>query len=479
EHASQFKKGWTGAQDHFFMNHGRITGKCMQCGGTTEWNPRTNLPEKFCSNPKCKQDFRKTFVKRMVNKHGKEHLLDDPEFQKKMLFNRKISGEYKWSDGHMVKYVGSYELDFLKFLDKFMFYKSTDIMVPAPQIVEYKYEGKSHFYIPDVYIPSLNLVIEIKDGGSNPNTHPKIMAVDKVKERLKDDAIKKLNVNYIKVVDKKYGNFIDFLNDLKVDSNTLNETFEIKEDAPDTLSEEFLFDLMDNIYEYDDYLIVPLEPIPDSPFKYALYSPNINMQKIYGYSTDSMYKNIPYYFSYSINNSIGTTADPQIRAYRLVPNKKDLQKFMTTQVTLDCDPRSEDRMLISAFKQYYSDNEFYYDMSDMIYRSAWFIKVYEGGVKRFIKNIDNVVNETRLAEELKVKAIRDELLTENKIKDNKSLNNLNMGAEPIMVTPDNNKKEEPKIKFTIKTKKYLTLIENAYDKKQLEIIEAQIVNLEK
>jgi len=39
------------------------------------------------------------FKKRMIGKYGKPYLTNDPEQQKKMLANRKISGVYQWSDG--------------------------------------------------------------------------------------------------------------------------------------------------------------------------------------------------------------------------------------------------------------------------------------------------------------------------------------------------------------------------------------------
>ncbi len=84
--------------------------------------------------------------------------------------------------------------------------------------INYEYEGKKHFYIPDVFIPSLDLEIEIKDGGDNPNTHPKIMAVDKVKEHLKDEMMShNPSVNYFKVLDKKYDDFFKYLLDKKFD----------------------------------------------------------------------------------------------------------------------------------------------------------------------------------------------------------------------------------------------------------------------
>ena len=150
----------------------------------------------------------------MVGKYGKTTLLNDPDHQRKMLSHRKISGVYRWSDNPNIEisYTGSYELDFLKFLDIAMDFDGEDVIGPSPHTYYYIYEGKKHFYFPDFFIPSLNLEVEIKDGGDNPNTHHKIVEVDKVKEKLKDEVITKNGTfSYIKIVNKEYRKFFTFL----------------------------------------------------------------------------------------------------------------------------------------------------------------------------------------------------------------------------------------------------------------------------
>ena len=97
--------------------------------------------------------------------------------------------------------------------DLIMDFDSSDVMAPSPHTYYYTYEGEKHFYIPDFFIPSLNLEIEIKDGGDNPNNHQKIQAVDKVKERLKDNVMKSNsnNFNYLKIVNKENKKFFKYL----------------------------------------------------------------------------------------------------------------------------------------------------------------------------------------------------------------------------------------------------------------------------
>ena len=98
-----------------------------------------------------------------------------------------------------------------------MDFPSSDVMAPSPHTYNYMYDGKQHFYMPDFFIPSLNLEIEVKDGGDNPNMHHKIQDVDKEKERLKDQVMKTNSnqFNYLKVVNKQNEIFLKYLEEAK------------------------------------------------------------------------------------------------------------------------------------------------------------------------------------------------------------------------------------------------------------------------
>lgn len=200
----------------YFLNTGKTHGNCVVCKNKTTWNEKTNKYNRFCKNPNCKDKYRELFKKRMIGKYGKVHLLNDAEQQKKMLANRSISGEYVWRDRvHKSSYTGSYEKEFLIFLDKILNFDPEDVMSPSPHTYYYKYENQTHFYIPDFFIPSIGVEIEIKDGGDNPNMHHKIQAVDKVKEKLKDDVMMNNEFHYIKIVNKENMKFVEFLTRLK------------------------------------------------------------------------------------------------------------------------------------------------------------------------------------------------------------------------------------------------------------------------
>ena len=216
EHEEQMIPGMYPRQFIDWMQTKRISGSCIVCKAPTEWNPKTNKYYRFCPNPNCKTEYKLMFNKRMIGKYGKTSLLDDPEHQRKMLANRSISGTYQWSDHnpkHVFQYTGNYERDFLIFLDYNMGFDPTDLMSPSPHTYYYIYEGEKHFYFPDFFIPSLGLEIEIKDGGDNPNMHPKIQRVDKEKERLKDEVMtsKGCPFDYIKIVNKDHKRFLEYL----------------------------------------------------------------------------------------------------------------------------------------------------------------------------------------------------------------------------------------------------------------------------
>lgn len=218
-HDEMIPEEYTAWQFVYFLRTGKANGKCVMCGKETKWNEVTHKYNRFCGCPKCKEKYIKMFRERMIGKYGKVNLLDDPEQQKLMLSHRSISGVYQWSMYPQYKntYTGSYERSFLEYLDYTLQFNPEDVISPSPHTYYYMYESRKHFYIPDFFIPSLNLEIEIKDGGSNPNMHHKIQEVDKVKEKLKDEVMlsNRSTFNYIKIVNKENDKLYEFLEKAK------------------------------------------------------------------------------------------------------------------------------------------------------------------------------------------------------------------------------------------------------------------------
>ena len=191
-------------------------GKCRVCGKPTNWNESSARYSVLCNNPKCKEYMREEYKKNMLKVYNTYNILTSDEQQKKMLANRKISGKYKFKDGGIVIYTGSYEKKFLQFIDVYMNIPSKDIMAPGPTI-EYEMNGEKHFYITDfLYIP-YNAIIEIKDGGSNLN-HKDSEGMRSSRQRTieKEKIITNQGVyNYLRLTDNQFMQFLEFCMEIK------------------------------------------------------------------------------------------------------------------------------------------------------------------------------------------------------------------------------------------------------------------------
>lgn len=206
-------------------------GKCSICGKDTNWNHKTNKYHRICKDPKCYEAVKKTYQERMLKVYNKLYLTDDPEHQKKMLEGRRISGKYKWSDGKIFSYVGSYEKRFLEFLDKVLEYDSQDIITPGPVLEYHDEHGKLRHWITDCLILPYNLLIEVKDGGNNPNN--KIDFESRQKQLAKEKVITSQGkYSYLRLTNNDFGQLLSCLAELKMQSldDNSNPIFRIHED---------------------------------------------------------------------------------------------------------------------------------------------------------------------------------------------------------------------------------------------------------
>ena len=194
---------------------GRVCVVCKK--DPVKFNEESLKYARFCSNPKCKEAYVKEMKSRMVKVYGKEHLLNEADQQRKMLYNHHDAKDFKWDDKHTFRIIGSYEEDFLNML-KSMNWDPDDIIAPSPQDFWYKWkDGTTHLYIPDFFIPSLSLHIEIKQGGYNDDYMEHLRDIENRKDAMMENECKKLGHHYLKILDKKYDEFIsDYV---KTDNN--------------------------------------------------------------------------------------------------------------------------------------------------------------------------------------------------------------------------------------------------------------------
>jgi len=232
KHKEFLTAGISPAQFLFNMRNHKSTnfGTCVICQGKTTFNPITKKYNRLCDNPECKERYVKEFKARMMKKYGTEHLLNNPDKQKEMLAHRKISGKYRFGKKTIITYTGDYEHDFLIFLDQILHYPESDVIAPAPMTFKYKYQNAEHFYIPDFYLPSLHLLIEIK---ASDNKHYRLRDIEQ--EKVKDTLALKSGFNYLKIFDKDYTEFFEYIEDekylkpAKSSDSVLNESIVVPE----------------------------------------------------------------------------------------------------------------------------------------------------------------------------------------------------------------------------------------------------------
>ena len=229
-------------------------GKCRVCGKPTAWSEKSGRYDVLCGDPKCKEHMREEYKKNMLRVKGTYNILNNPEQQKKMLANRSISGQYKFQDGGVLTYTGSYEKKCLEFMDIVMQIPSKDILSPGPTL-EYEYNGEKHFYITDFYYIPYNLIIEVKDGGDNLNTKDSAsMKASREKtiekERLITD---RGEYNYIRLTNNNFAQLIEVFMIIKEKllEGDDSKTYRINESQ--VVLEDYFVDKKDIYYNKDKF----------------------------------------------------------------------------------------------------------------------------------------------------------------------------------------------------------------------------------
>lgn len=214
KHQDMVPENYTAARAVYDFINGKNYGTCMICKSKVyEWNDKINRYNNLCKNPKCREEVRRIALERHMKVYNKPTLLNDPEQQEKMLANRKISGSYTFTDGGKVTYTGQYEKKALEFMDKVLNIPSKDIQAPGP-VLEYEYNGEKHKWITDIYYIPANLLIEIKDGGSNPNN--RAMTSYREKQVAKETMITNMGTfNYIRLTNNDFLQLLDIFADMK------------------------------------------------------------------------------------------------------------------------------------------------------------------------------------------------------------------------------------------------------------------------
>ena len=188
--------------------HKDVGRVCVMCKkNPVHFNQDTLKYERLCDRPQCKEEYVKMMKSRMVKVYGHEHLLNDADMQRKMLYNHANAKDYIWDNDHKFRIIGTYEEDFLNKL-KSLGWSPNDIIAPSPNNYWYKWgDGTQHLYIPDFFIPSLTLDVEIKQGGFNDSYMEHNRDIEHHKDLMMQRMCEKSGRHYIKIMDKDYTEF--------------------------------------------------------------------------------------------------------------------------------------------------------------------------------------------------------------------------------------------------------------------------------
>ena len=221
KHQDLIPEDYTAARTVYDYINKKNYGTCMICKKQVyAWNDKINRYRNLCNDPKCRSKVRENALERHIKVYNKPTLLNDAEWQEKMLANRRISGTYIFSDGTKMVYTGKYERNALEFMDKVLEIPAKDIQAPGP-VLEYDYNGETHKWITDIYYIPANLLIEIKDGGSNPNNRS--MPSYREKQVAKEVMVTNLGTfNYVRLTNNNFAQLLDVLADIK------NEVLEVE-----------------------------------------------------------------------------------------------------------------------------------------------------------------------------------------------------------------------------------------------------------
>jgi hypothetical protein len=162
----------------------------IQSDNFKEKSKKTNLEKYECDYYIQSDNFKEKSKKTNLEKYGVEYNLQNKEIFKKQQKSALKLKQYKNTN---IYYRGSYELDFLEKV--YPLYSD----IQNAKSIKYLFKNKNHYYFPDFYIPSLNLIIECK------NSY--LIKRDKEKIEAKENATIVNGFNYIIIVDKNYINF--------------------------------------------------------------------------------------------------------------------------------------------------------------------------------------------------------------------------------------------------------------------------------
>jgi len=201
------------------QSHIMIRVKCEICGKERElayYNYRSN--HKNCNFYSCKECKNFKYENTCNEKYGVSNTSKLKETTKKRektcrqkygcnnpmqaewIYKKQQKSGYKIQKYLNIYYRGTYELDFIKFCEKF------NIEIKNGDRFSYTYNEKKHKYFPDFFIPEIDTYIEIK----SQYTYQKCLHIN----TLKHECIINQGHNHIFIIDKNYEVLLKLFNNI-------------------------------------------------------------------------------------------------------------------------------------------------------------------------------------------------------------------------------------------------------------------------
>lgn len=240
-------------------------GRCTECKGPTPWDENVGRYKRQCGKQECHDSFVRKFEENMVKKTGHKRVTETQKGLEEMLKKRKISGKYTFQNGKQKEYVGTYEKKCLEFMDKVMNIDPDDILAPGPTL-EYILDGKKHYYITDFYYQPYDLIIEVKDGGDNPNKRnmPEYRKKQMAKEKF---IIDNTDYNYIRLTNNDMSQLLAVMADLKMQLVDGSNDRVIHVNEAGYRTDPYEITVRNYIHESSTFRITKLEKITDKSIK--------------------------------------------------------------------------------------------------------------------------------------------------------------------------------------------------------------------
>ena len=217
-------------------------GICPMCSKLKPWDEEKKKYKHYCGSQECADKYTQIRINNTMAKHGVENPADVEENQYAMMEGKgktmyalsnleyivvdknntddpKVVHELETKYKDATKYVFLSKVEEKTILGLMTFFKPSDIQAPMMNAkIEYTipHDPTVHKHLPDIFVPSVNLIVSCKDSILHPNMHPN-MKKDRYKNLYEYQYIlNHTSYNYIQIEgEEDVANLTTYINAVK------------------------------------------------------------------------------------------------------------------------------------------------------------------------------------------------------------------------------------------------------------------------